>query len=220
MERRHFSVERFEVRNEEGAGRVLRGHAAVFNSPSVEMWGMVEYVAPGAFRKTITEYDQRALLNHNTEKVLGRRSAGTLRLFEDEIGLAVEIDVPDTSYGNDLIVSAERGDLREMSFGFEIVREDWSKDEDAAMARRTLKEVRLYEVSPVTFPAYPASDFSMRSLEQLRAAAEAAGPEYVEILNRHATDSDAPGQGSHPKETRAVFDVEEARLWVDLVELT
>lgn len=225
MERRFFTVENFavETREENGAEvRVLRGHAAVFNSPSVEMWGVTEYVERGAFTKTIQEFDQRALKNHDTNMVLGRRSAGTLRLYEDEKGLAVEIDIPDTSYGRDLIVSAQRGDIKEMSFGFDAIRQRWEHEDNGEerTAKRYLQELRLFEVSPVTFPAYPASSFSVRSLDELRTAAEAGGPEYLEIINQHANmGKDTPVQGNHLEGRENALDVARASLWLDLQEL-
>lgn len=222
MERRIFNISRFEVRADEenGVGPILSGHAAVFDSPSVEMWGVREFVYPGAFTKTIAEFDQRALNNHDTSMVLGRRSAGTLRLVEDDKGLAVEIDIPPTSYGNDLMISAERGDIKEMSFGFDVIRDEWEHDDNGRAVKRHLREVKLYEVSPVTFPAYPASEFSLRSFEQMQAAAGEAGAEFLEIVNRHAHGTDAPGQEPHPEDrSDDVFDINRAKLWADLMAL-
>src|SRR3954471_8185749 len=97
----------------------LAGHAAVFNSPSQDLGGFTEIVLPGAFKRTLsTDRDPLALVQHMPQLVLGRRSAGTLRLTQDDKGLAFEIDVPDTTTARDLLVSVERGDVRGASFAF------------------------------------------------------------------------------------------------------
>jgi HK97 family phage prohead protease len=97
----------------------LVGHAAIFNSPSQDLGGFTEIVKPGAFTRTLkTDRDPLALVQHMPQLVLGRRSAGTLKLTEDARGLAFEIDVPDTTTARDLLVSVERGDVRGASFAF------------------------------------------------------------------------------------------------------
>lgn len=142
------------------------GYAAVFNqSTRIGSW-FDEVIAPGAFASAISDGDIRALINHDTGRIIGRTTAGTLILTEDETGLRAEIDLPDTTDGRDLAVSLDRGDITGMSFGFSIVREEW--DESGDMPKRTILEANLFEVSPVTFPAYEGTDIAMRSLERSR----------------------------------------------------
>lgn len=152
----------FEFRvesNDEGSKIV--GHAAVFNEEA-RIFDFQEKIAPGAFRSSIKEDDVRALFNHDSNFVLGRNTAGTLDLKEDKKGLAIEIDPPDTQFARDLMVSMERGDITQMSFGFQVVAEEWEANDDGPDVR-TLKEVRLFDVSPVTYPAYEGTDVAVRS---------------------------------------------------------
>lgn len=146
----------------DGEQRRIEGYAAVFGSLSVEMWGFRERIAPGAFAASIEADDIRALWQHNREVVLGRTKAGTLRLDEDSNGLRVEIDAPDTQGGRDAVVSIGRGDVDQMSFGFRVLEDAWDEDGEGQLIR-TLKKVKLYEVSPVTFPAYQATTVSVRT---------------------------------------------------------
>lgn len=150
-----------EVRDVEGAAPKIIGHAAVFNRDSEDM-GFIERVAPGAFARAIAEkQDVRALWNHDRNYVLGRTASGTLALSEDSEGLRYEIDAPDVQWARDLHVSIQRGDVTQSSFAFSVVSEEWRKD-DAGKWTRTLKDVDLYDVSPVTYPAYPDTDVSAR----------------------------------------------------------
>jgi HK97 family phage prohead protease len=145
---------------------VIEGHAAVFNSWSETLGGWFpfkEKVRAGAFAKTIKESDIRSLWNHDPNYVLGRNKAGTLELTEDEKGLFVRIYPPDTQWARDLNVSIARGDISQMSFGFTVEKDEWSSDE--GVDTRELTEVKLYDVSPVTFPAYTATDVGVRALE-------------------------------------------------------
>ena len=163
-------------RNSQGeTSRLLVGHAAVFNSESVDFGGWKETIRKGAFKRAIKEkQDVRALLNHDSNFVLGRTKNGTLRLKEDAVGLYVEIDVPDTQIGRDLLKSIDRGDIDQMSFAFRVGEDDWKekKDSDGKLVfLRELKEIEtLYDVSPVTFPAYQQTDIALNrnSRSQLR----------------------------------------------------
>lgn len=150
----------------EGDGMSFRGYAAVFNSNSEPM-PFTERIAPGAFARSLTRRGQnfRMFLNHNTDTLLATTKAGTLRLSEDDKGLLTEADLPDTTAGRDLATLLKRGDVTSMSFGFMPVRETWVGEPFAEGSVRTLTEVRLYEVSPVTgWPAYPATSASVREL--------------------------------------------------------
>lgn len=152
----------------DGEERRITGHAAVFNSlsePLATWHGEVfrEKIARGAFAKTIGEADVRALFNHDPNFVLGRNKAGTLALAEDRRGLAVDITPPETDWARDLMRSMRRGDIDQMSFGFEVVKDDFAIDHETNETIRTLKEVRLFDVSVVTYPAYPQTDADVRA---------------------------------------------------------
>lgn len=152
--------------------RTLAGYAAVFNSDTTIGDYFIERIAPGAFDKSIADGDVRALCNHDTGRVIGRTKSGTLRLSTDERGLKVEIDVPDTADGRDLLTLVERGDISGMSFGFRVTKQEW--DETGDLPVRTIQEVELFEVSAVAFPAYDDTTLAKRSLESARAEAESA----------------------------------------------
>jgi len=146
----------------EGEPARIEGYAAVFGAWSEDLGGFREQIAPGAFAKTIQEADVRALFNHDVNYVLGRSQSGTLELREDERGLFFSVVPPGTSWARDLLVTMERGDVNQMSFGFETVRDEWEKGPDDEVWR-TLVEVKLFDVSPVTFPAYPQTSAQVRS---------------------------------------------------------
>ena len=154
----------------ESEGNKLHGYAAVFNQPSENLGGFREYIAPGAFKRTLdSNEDVRALLDHDTRLVLGRRSAGTLRLHEDTRGLAVEIDLPSTSYARDAAELIRRGDVSQMSFGFTLSKGDdeWLPPEgDEPLRRRIVRQANLMEVSVVSIPAYPQTEVGLRSLSR------------------------------------------------------
>jgi len=166
VEVRSFQLEGIEVRAaEEGRSRKLVGYAAVFDQISEDLGGFREVIRRGAFRKTLQEADVRALWNHDENFVLGRTKSGTLRLEEDERGLKIEIDPPDTQWARDLLVSIERGDVDQMSFAFVPVKDNWTEGRDGKPLRELL-EVRLFDVSPVTWPAYPQTSIQVRSWQQ------------------------------------------------------
>lgn len=171
MERR--TVEMTELRvsrsmNEDGTetgAPVIEGHAAVFNQWSETLGGMFpfkEKVIPGAFKDSIGVDDVRALFNHDPNYVLGRNISGTLELKETQKGLLVRIMPPDTQWARDLTVSIDRGDISQMSFGFLVEEDSWGTEE--GMDVRELRKVKLFDVSPVTFPAYPQTSVGVRSM--------------------------------------------------------
>lgn len=155
-----------EVRKAEDK-RTVAGYAALFNSEADIGGAFREVIAPGAFADTLGS-DIRALVDHDSGRVIGRSTAGTLRLSEDDKGLAVEIDLPDTTDGRDLAVSLERGDISGMSFGFRVTKDTW--DETGDMPMRTIQAVDLFEVSAVAFPAYDDTSLALRSLENAKEA--------------------------------------------------
>lgn len=162
-----------EVRAQEGDGSpgTLVGYAAVFDKQAEIFSFMVEEIAPGAFAESLRRGDDvRALASHSLDvgAVIGRRSAKTLRLEEDDTGLRVEIDLPDTQAGRDLAHNVEAGNVDGMSFGFRAREVEWTfeEDEDKPDVRRLVR-VDLVEVSAVTLPAYDDASLAKRSRDQL-----------------------------------------------------
>lgn len=145
--------------------RVLVGYAAAFNSDATIGDNFIERIDPSAFNASLNG-DVRALIDHNSGRVIGRTKSGTLRLSVDNRGLRVEIDVPDTVDGRDLWTLVERGDISGMSFGFRVTKQDW--DDTGDIPVRTLLSVDLHEVSAVAFPAYDDTTLAVRSLECAR----------------------------------------------------
>jgi HK97 family phage prohead protease len=168
----------------EDAPAVIEGHASVFGQWSEwlgNFFPFKEKVKAGAFLKSIGKDDIRALWNHDSLYVLGRNRAGTLELNEDEQGLFVRIFPPETQWAKDLCVSIKRGDVSQMSIGFEVVKDKWSTEDGADV--RELIEVKLYDVSPVTFPAYTTTDVGVRGLESYK--------ELLDKRNKDAADDKA-----------------------------
>lgn len=160
-----------EHRADENGTVTLKGYAAVFGEMADIGGYFREVLAPGAFTKTLKTADVRAYFDHDRGRVLGRSSSGTLRLEEDRKGLAVEIDLPDTSDGRDVRTLVERGDVSGMSFGFIVLRQEW--DETGDVPVRTIHEVELREVSVVSEPAYEGTSIALRSLDDMRKEARA-----------------------------------------------
>lgn len=157
-------------------GSKLVGYAAVFGPLSEDLGGFRERVAPNAFDRSLADdTDIRALVDHDTAKVIGRRSSGTLQLATDERGLRVEIDLPETTYANDLRALLQRGDVSQMSFAFlvEPNGEKWEGRDESGVRIRTLTDVQLIEVSVVTIPAYPDTVAALRSMQRLDQAKQA-----------------------------------------------
>ncbi len=174
----------------------LDGYAAVFNQWTKLYEGrsvvFEERIAPGAFRDSLNRGDDiRALFNHDSGSLLGRRSANTLELAEDEKGLRVAIHLPDTQVGRDTLASVKRGDLTGMSFGFYIRKQSETREQATEQGKKdtirtTIEVADLFEVSAVTFPAYPQTELAARSLtpEQIKAFEEADKPENKGISAR------------------------------------
>lgn len=188
IERRYTAgaVELRMVGEGEQAKRKVRGYAAVFNSQSENLGGdtyrMYEQIAPGAFDDVMKD-DVRALFNHDANLILARSKggAGTLAIGVDERGLWYEFEAPDTQAGRDLLVSMERGDVDQSSFAFTVTREGQKWEEETrdgiTTARRTITKVsRLYDVSPVTYPAYADASAALRSLEDAKRSATPSAP--------------------------------------------
>ena len=220
--RRFCPLHEVRVDGADGGKPVLVGHAAVFDSES-DAGGRAwfrEVIRPGAFRKTVGEADVRALINHEPSMLLGRTRSKTLRITEDDVGLSIEVDLPDTSYARDLMVTMQRSDIDQMSFAFDVVKERWSKGPDEQKELRELIELSLNDgdVSIVTFPWYGETDAELDMRAEMRAlitkakrgmlsdADKALLQELLEELRSITTPepgkdshSDAPGADEPPK---------------------
>ena len=176
-ERRTFTVRDIEARQAEDGTMRMAGYAAVFNEPSVPL-PFIEKIAPGAFRKTLSETpDVRLLVNHEGLP-MARTKNGTMRLTEDERGLYFEAELANTQEARDLYTLVERGDVDQMSFAFRVIRQKWNDDR----TERSLTEVSLADgdVSIVTYPAYPATSVEAReaikrAIAQIKEGREVSG---------------------------------------------
>ena len=161
---------RFETREDDNGQPMISGYFAVFNSNYEIGPGMSESVAPGAFLSSLSG-DVRALTNHDTTLVLGRTTAGTLKLREDDVGLWGDVIInPKDSDAMNTYERVKRGDVSQCSFGFRITQEDTEVKDDGSV-HWTIRDVDLYEVSVCTFPAYEATNVQARSaqLAEIRA---------------------------------------------------
>ena len=164
-EKRDLLSSTIEIRETEDGSRTLSGYAVKWEMKSHTMgyWRRFkEQFKRGAFTDSLTADDQLALWSHDTSQVLGRTKNGTLRLFEDDIGLRFELDLPNTTLGNDAFKTIKRGDVDGVSFGFQMLKEEWDENDPDNIVRSVTK-AKLLEISPVAFPAYPDSQVSARS---------------------------------------------------------
>lgn len=178
MERRTYTAElRIDPPSIGKRTPTIRGYAAKFNTlseamPLVRDGKMVgtfrEQLLPGCFASAIPVSDVRSLFNHDPNLILGRTLAGTLRIKEDDVGLAFENDPPDTSYSRDLQVSMQRGDISQCSFAFNVADkgDSWVRDSEGSdtFIRSIHSISRLYDASPVTYPAYVDTNCALRSM--------------------------------------------------------
>lgn len=171
LERRPYGWERRAVVAGTRSHPIIRGTAIVFNERSHDLGGFVEIITPQAIRTTLDDprSDLRAFFDHNPGQVLGRQSAGTLKVEADRFGLHVEIDPPQPTEPPNLMQSIERGDITGMSFSFRALDDDWRKE--GGQIVRYVKDMRVYEVSVVSMPAYEATDVevALRAFRQFRA---------------------------------------------------
>ena len=176
-EERRARTEALEFRESEEAA-TISGYAAVYNQETVigGMFGFREQIAPGAFDDALKNDDVRALFNHDPNLLLGRTSSGTLRLSSDKRGLKYEVDLPDTAAAQDVRKLIKRGDVNGSSFGFTVDDDDWDESEvkKGKLPLRTITKASLWDVSPVTYPAYPQTSVTARSKAQSIAETEAS----------------------------------------------
>lgn len=206
IERRAFPTE-FETRSKGEHGLIIEGYAYRFHKRSQNLGGFVEQILPGAGEEAAANDDIRALFNHDSSLILGRNTSGTLRLAEDSDGLFYEVEADmRQSYVRDLALAMERGDVSGSSFGMKVIGDDWSLTEDD-FPLRSISKMGLFDVSPVTFPAYTSasSGVGKRAIE---AFCEERGldPNAVDLREALKPAEDEPD----PYDFRAVSQAQEA----------
>lgn len=181
---------------------VASGYAAVWNSTARIAGLFDEAVRPGAFTDTIRDDEQLALWSHDFSEPLARRSSGTLRLREDDIGLHVEIDIPDTSRGRDLAVLLRNGTVNGMSYWFYEEADEWDYSGDVPM--RWMNRMRIWEVTATAIPAYEATSLGMMREHQ----------HVSDSARQRARALPAGRPGGTPQRDRlgALLDIERHRL--------
>jgi len=191
IDRRALNFEEAEIRAmENDAGQMkITGYFALFNKLSVNLGGFREKIAPGAFKESLKNSDVVDLFNHDPNFILGRESAGTLRVWEDQKGLAYEVDIPDTQLIKDLVISPiKRKELKGNSFGFFMPwdkegYDEWGKDEDGLPIRTIRKIEELIDGSQVTFPAYPQTNLALRSKQRWEEGQKGLGENVKPLLS-------------------------------------
>lgn len=189
----------------------IEGYAAVFDrasGPLLEAWGIEEVIRAGAFSKTIAEADVRALYNHDADMVIARNRppAGfhpTLDIKEDSKGLLFRATGDRRiSYVNDLAISIGRGDVSQASFAFIPTKERWTDRGADEPLLREIMEVRLYDVSPVTYPAYEQTSIWLtpRSIEQIADLSVAGSARAKRLIDLLADMEDEPRASEHSDE--------------------
>src|SRR5262245_10763411 len=174
-----------EVRVDVEASRTIRGYAIVFNVKSENLGGFREIIKPEAVDRTLSEgLDVRALVDHDTGKIIGRTRSGTLTLRKDKKGLRIEIDPADTTAGRDVLESVRRGDISGMSFAFRTLDDEWHLEDGEHV--REVTDMRISEVSIVSFPAYPQTDVQVaqRSLAAFQKAQAGSRLEWLKRVHK------------------------------------
>ena len=181
VERRVMAIDDAEMRVTDGDKPKITGYAAKFGKWSLDVGGFREKIKKGAFDEALKKSDVRCLKNHDPNLLLGRSSSGTLRMATNSVGLSYEDDAPDTGTGRDAIEEIRRGDLSGCSFSFTTAEDDWKYLEDGSVERTIIKVGELFDVGPVTYPAYPDTTVAARSLDKFKEN------------NQIATDENEPG---------------------------
>ncbi len=169
---------------EEDDKRTITG-AIKYDTDSADMrdWygdTIVEQIASGAFDESLKNRDVVGLWSHDTSQVLGNTKSGSLRIENTKTELRFELDIPNTSAGNDAWELIKRGDVDGVSFGMKVTKDKWSTEDrdDVKIYKRSILDAELYEISPVAFPAYPSNEVGVRSLETYKAEEKRAADEY------------------------------------------
>lgn len=178
-----MTIEVREVNEDEGK-RTISG-SIKYNNESAEMrdwWGdtFVEEIAEGAFDESLKVRDVVGLWSHDTSQVLGNTKSKTLRIENDKKELRFELDIPNTTVGNDAWELIKRGDVDGVSFGMKVTKDKWSSEEreNGKLYKRSILNAELYEISPVAFPAYPSNEVSVRSLNDFKAGEKRVADEF------------------------------------------
>lgn len=178
-----MTIEVREVNEDEGK-RTISG-SIKYNNESAEMrdwWGdtFVEEIAEGAFDESLKVRDVVGLWSHDTSQVLGNTKSKTLRIENDKKELRFELDIPNTTVGNDAWELIKRGDVDGVSFGMKVTKDKWSSEEreNGKLYKRSILNAELYEISPVAFPAYPTNEVSVRSLDDFKAGEKRVADEF------------------------------------------
>jgi uncharacterized protein len=148
-------------------GMTIKGRPAAYNSLSKDLGGFREVLLPGCFDGNLDDGEIYCAWQHDATQILGRVSAGTLELSSDASGLTMRCQLPNSPLGQNVYASVKRGDVSKMSFGFYCLEDSWDVATDERgqrFDRRSVKKAKVFEVSPVTTPAYDASSVSARSL--------------------------------------------------------
>lgn len=186
MERRFLAMP-VEVREIDGKPSI-EGHAAVFDQYSDDLGGWQEIIRPGSFAGVLGD-DVRCLWQHDELYVLGRRQSETLAIWEDEVGLRYRVTPPETQWARDALVTVRRGDVNQSSFRFIVMPdgERWFLDAQGSVKREINRFAALYDVGPVTFPAYPTTTAQARSkIDELRAQQASSIEQIAEQLEARA----------------------------------
>jgi HK97 family phage prohead protease len=165
IERRIISLEDVELRVTDDDNPKITGYAAKFGKWSLDLGGFREKIRAGAFDEALENSDVRALKNHDPNLLLGRTTSKTLNLKTNSVGLRMEIDPPNTSTGKDVIEEIRRKDITGCSFSFTTAEDDWKYYEDGRVERTIIKVGELFDVGPVTYPAYPDTTVAARSMD-------------------------------------------------------
>lgn len=146
--------------------RTVEGYAALFGvTANIGGW-FDERIEPGAFKEALKRSDVRALFNHDPNYILARTTSGTLEVTEDKKGLFYRFEVPNTNFGNDFLEMLRRGDISQSSFAFTVRKQRWEEEKqgEEMIYTRVIEEAdQIYDVSPVTYPAYSETTVSARS---------------------------------------------------------
>jgi len=144
---------------------VIRGYALVYLSLSGDLGGFREQIHPDAIKRTLAEgIDVRSYVDHEPSRIIGRLSAGTLRLKPDAHGLGIEVDVPNTTAGRDIAENVRLRNVTGMSFSFRTMEDGDTWERRNGQMIRTLHDIRIYETGPVGSPAYSDTTAAVRSL--------------------------------------------------------
>lgn len=220
---RRFTPGSVEIRmhgeGDDAAPRIV-GQAIVFGKRSVNLGGFTEIIQEGAADNVLLDPDTRGLFNHDRNWVLGR-NGNTMTLRADKVALEYDIAPPDTQAGNDVVTLVERGDVNQSSFGFTVAAggETWTEDEETGAITRTITEIgRLFDVSPVTFPAYPDTQVAVRSLENYLNIAEEEDSKSKSKSKSKSGSDNAESFRTIPNETDSELIVRQGQQLIALNE--